>query len=186
MSEGGWETPGAVGDASRAAADAPEATGMAASAGPERAALETAFAVALRRTGALIQLMGQAAAEQIGVNLTDLNCMNILSLSGQMTAGQLARATGLTTASITGVIDRLEEAGIARRERDHADRRKVVIHLVPERMAAEVAQVFAPMMVGLRQLAAEYSDDQLRFIVQVYEQVGQLIRDNLLRLRGAE
>ena len=35
-----------------------------------------------------------------------------------MTAGDLARATGLTTASITGVIDRLEEGGYVRRERD--------------------------------------------------------------------
>ena len=153
---------------------------------PERAELEAAFAVALRRTGALIQLMGQAAAERIGLNLTDLNCLNILSLSGPMTAGELARATGLTTASITGVIDRLEEAGIARRERDRADRRKVVIHLLPERMAEDVARVFAPMMVNLRQLASEYDDDQLRFVVQVYERVGELIRDNLLRLRGGD
>ena len=56
------------------------------------------------RTGSLMQLMGQAAADRIGINATDLNCLNILSFSGQMTAGELARATGLTTASITGVV----------------------------------------------------------------------------------
>ncbi len=60
-----------------------------------------------------MQLMGQAAADRIGINATDLNCLNLLSFSGQMTAGQLAKATGLTTASITGVIDRLEEAGLS-------------------------------------------------------------------------
>ena len=64
----------------------------------------------MRQTGSLMQLMGQAAADRIGINATDLNCLNILSFSGHMTAGELARATGLTTASITGVIDRLEEA----------------------------------------------------------------------------
>jgi DNA-binding Lrp family transcriptional regulator len=154
-------------------------------AGPERAELEAAFAIALRRTGTLMQLMGQAAAERIGINLTDLNCLNILSLTGPMTAGQLARATGLTTASVTGIIDRLEEAGFARRERDSADRRRVVIHLVPGRMATGVAQVFGPMMVSLRQLASGYTDAELRSIVDVYEQVGQLITDNLLRLRDA-
>ena len=58
-----------------------------------------------------MQLMSQAAADRIGINATDLNCLNILSFSGHMTAGELARATGLTTASITGVVDRLEEAG---------------------------------------------------------------------------
>src|SRR5215831_70465 len=123
----------------------------------QRAELEAAFAIALRRTGTLMQLMGQAAAERIGINLTDLNCLNILGLSGPMTAGQLARATGLTTASVTGIIDRLEEAGFARRERDSADRRRVVIHLVPARMSAAAAQVFGPMMAGLRQLASGYS-----------------------------
>ena len=85
---------------------------------PERAELATAFAAAIRRTGSLMQLMSQAAADRIGINSTDLNCLNILSFRGQMTAGELARETGLTTASITGVVDRLEEAGYVRRERD--------------------------------------------------------------------
>lgn len=66
---------------------------------------------AIRRTGSLMQLMGQASADRIGINATDLNCLNILSFSGQLTAGQLAKATGLTTASITGVVGRLAEAG---------------------------------------------------------------------------
>src|SRR5215472_4636471 len=98
--------------------DVPWPESPAAGAGtPGRADLELAFATAMRRTGSLMQLMGQAAADRIGINATDLNCLNILSFSGHMTAGELARATGLTTASITGVIDRLEEAGFVRRER---------------------------------------------------------------------
>src|SRR5271169_2979874 len=96
---------------------------------PERAALAMAFIAAIRKTGSLMHLMSQAAADRVGVNATDLNCLNILSFSGQLTAGELARATGLTTASITGVIDRLEEAGFVRRERDTKDRRRVVVHL---------------------------------------------------------
>src|SRR5690348_6532673 len=43
----------------------------------------------------------QMSAERIGINVTDLNCLNIVALTGPMTAGELARATGLTTASIT-------------------------------------------------------------------------------------
>ncbi len=62
-----------------------------------------AYVAAIRKTGSLMQLMSQAAADRIGINATDLNCLNILSFSGQLTAGDLARATGLTTASITGV-----------------------------------------------------------------------------------
>src|ERR1700723_3803687 len=83
---------------------------------PDRARrrLESEFLLALRRSGAVMQLLGSASAERVGINVTDLNCLNILALSGQLTAGELARATGLTTASITGVLDRLEEAGLVR------------------------------------------------------------------------
>jgi DNA-binding MarR family transcriptional regulator len=153
---------------------------------PERAELEAAFATELRRTGALIQLMGQAAADTIGINPTDLNCLNILSLSGQMTAGQLARATGLTTASITGVVDRLEEAGYVRRVRDTIDRRRVHVQIVPERVVADVARVFLPMIGGMREISSGYGDGELRLIVEVYERVGQLIREQIAQLRGSQ
>src|ERR1700720_1805090 len=84
---------------------------------PERAQLAAKVGEGFRKTSSLMQLMGQAAADRIGLNATDLNCLNILSFGAEMTAGELARATGLTTASITGVADRLEEAGYVRRER---------------------------------------------------------------------
>src|SRR6266481_2770063 len=138
---------------------------------PERAELAVAFAAAIRRTGSLMQLMGQAAAERIGINSTDLNCLNILSFSGQMTAGELARATGLTTASITGVIDRLEEAGFVSRERDPHDRRRVVVRLALDKAVREVASVFVPMLRDWREMAARYSDDELRLIVDFYGRV---------------
>jgi DNA-binding MarR family transcriptional regulator len=151
---------------------------------PERGGLEAEFELALRRTGSLMQLMGQAAAERVGINATDLNCLNILSLSGQLTAGQLAQATGLTTASITGVTDRLEAAGYVRRERDTADRRKVLIHLVPERAIRDVAPVFGPMVRAWRATAAGYSDAELALIVNFQHRIEQALREHLAQLRG--
>jgi DNA-binding MarR family transcriptional regulator len=149
----------------------------------ERRLLAIAFAVAVRQTGSLTNLMGQAAADRIGINATDLNCLNILSFSGSLTAGELARATGLTTASITGVVDRLEEAGFVSRERDPADRRRVVVTIVIEKAIREVASVFAPMVADWQELAGRYSDDELRLIVEFYEQMQQVIRKHLARLR---
>jgi DNA-binding MarR family transcriptional regulator len=150
---------------------------------PERARLAAAFGAALRQSGALMQLMGQAAADRIGINATDLNCLNILSFRGQMTAGELARATGLTTASITGVVDRLEEAGYVRRERDRRDRRRVVIQLVLETAMRDVASVFRPMMRDWQQMAAQYTDDELRLIVGFYGRLEVVLRSHLTRLR---
>ena len=149
----------------------------------ERRILAMAFALAVRKTGALFNLMGQAAADRIGINATDLNCLNILSFSGALTAGELARATGLTTASITGVVDRLESAGFVRRERDPSDRRRVVVTIVLEKALAQVATVFAPMVADWQQLAGRYSDDELRLIVEFYDQMERVIRKHLTRLR---
>jgi DNA-binding MarR family transcriptional regulator len=149
-----------------------------------RADLEVAFAAGLRRTGALMQLMGSAAADRVGINATDLNCLNILSFSGHMTAGELARATGLTTASITGVVDRLAEAGFVTRERDPHDRRRVVVQINLDRAMKDVAQIFVPMLRAWREMASRYSDDELRLIVDFYGRMEQVIRDHLVRLRG--
>jgi DNA-binding transcriptional ArsR family regulator len=150
---------------------------------PERKQLAAAFGEGFRKTNSLMQLMGQAAADRIGLNATDLNCLNILSFSGELTAGDLAKATGLTTASITGVADRLEEAGYVRRERDPRDRRRVVIRLVLERALQDVAPVFLPLVLGWQAVVTQYTDDQLRLIVEFYGQMEQVIRDHLARLR---
>src|SRR5215472_13960545 len=162
----GWDVPWAE----------PIGAGLAEAGQVERAALIAAFAAGVRRAGSLMQLMGQAAADRIGINATDLNCLNLLSFSGQMTAGQLAKATGLTTASITGVIDRLEEAGFVVRERDVADRRRVLVRLVTERAISEVAWAF-------QQLAERYNDEELRLIVEFYGQLEQVLRAHIGRLR---
>jgi DNA-binding MarR family transcriptional regulator len=151
---------------------------------PERARLAAAFGSATRRTGSLWQLMGQAAADRIGLNATDLNCLNILSFSREMTAGELARATGLTTASITGVVDRLEQAGFVRRQRDPKDRRRVVIRLELHKALQEVAPVFQPMIRDWLAMTNDYSDDELRLIVEFYGRMEQVIRKHLIRLRG--
>jgi DNA-binding MarR family transcriptional regulator len=149
----------------------------------DRRQLAMAFAAGMRKTGSLMQLMGSAAAEKIGINATDLNCLNILSFSGSLTAGELARATGLTTASITGVVDRLEAAGFVNRVRDPADRRRVVVSINLEKALKEVASVFAPMVANWQQLAAQYTDDELRLIVGFYDQMEQIIRGHLTALR---
>jgi DNA-binding MarR family transcriptional regulator len=154
---------------------------------PERARrrLESEFLLAVRRAGSVLQLLGAASAEKIGINVTDLNCLNILALGGRLTAGELAKQTGLTTASITGVLDRLEEAGFVRRERDPGDRRRVIVRLEAGRGMRDVAPVFAPVIAAWRDAAAQYTDDELRLILGFQEQLERIMRDRLVELRGA-
>src|SRR6516225_6682790 len=134
---------------------------------PDRARrrIEGEFLLAMRRAGAVMQLLGAASAERIGINVTDLNCLNILALGGHLTAGELARRTGLTTASITGVLDRLEESGFVRRERDPKDRRRVIVNLNPGPGLRKIGPTFGPLVKAWRAAAASYSDEELRLLL---------------------
>ena len=89
----------------------------------------------MRRSSAQGVLFGQTVANVVGISGSDLECLDFLNLEGRVTAGRLAEVTGLTTGAITGVVDRLEKAGLVRRERDPDDRRKVFIATVPENVA---------------------------------------------------
>jgi DNA-binding MarR family transcriptional regulator len=71
------------------------------------------------------------AAQRLGVSETDLRCLNIIENSGGLSAGELAAQSGLTGGAVTGVIDRLEHAGYARRVSDRADRRRVRVEVTP-------------------------------------------------------
>ena len=55
----------------------------------------------------------QAIADHLGMNRTDMRCIDLIDQAGGMTAGELARAAGLTTGAVTAVVDRLERAGMA-------------------------------------------------------------------------
>jgi predicted transcriptional regulator len=59
----------------------------------------------------------------LGVSATDRKCLDLLT-RGPVTAGELARFTGLTTGAVTGIIDRLVKAGYAVRISDAEDRRQ--------------------------------------------------------------
>jgi DNA-binding MarR family transcriptional regulator len=118
---------------------------------------------AVRAYTASAVLYSQAIADQLGLNATDARCLDILSRTGPITAGQLAELTGLTTGAITGVVDRLEKPGYVRRVRDAEDRRRVIITPIPE----EELPIKASLETGGRrveELLEGYSDEQLSTI----------------------
>src|SRR5436190_18502319 len=83
----------------------------------------------VRAAQSAVDQMDDAAARALGINRTDGRCLDIIDREGPVTAGRLAQASGLTTAAVTAVIDRLEKAGYARRLSDPADRRRVLVAL---------------------------------------------------------
>jgi DNA-binding MarR family transcriptional regulator len=138
--------------------------------GPKaRAALMEQLEHAVRRSSALGVLFGQTVASRVGISSSDLECLDFLNLEGRVTAGRLAEVTGLTTGAITGVVDRLEKAGLVRRERDESDRRKVFIATVPENIA-QVGKYYQHMQRAVLKDWASYSDAELELLLRFMTQ----------------
>lgn len=72
-------------------------------------------------------LMHEAIARRVGLTGLDHKYLSIILRKGPLTAGGFSKLTGLTTGAVTGVIDRLEEKGLVRRQFDKSDRRKILI-----------------------------------------------------------
>jgi DNA-binding MarR family transcriptional regulator len=148
-----------------------------------RAALLQELEEAMRRSSAQGVIFGQTVADVAGISGSDLECLDFLNLEGRATAGRLAEVTGLTTGAITGVVDRLEKAGLVRRERDAADRRKVFIAIVPEDVA-RIARFYVPMQEAMQKLWSTYSDAELQLLLRFASQGYKAVLEATEALKG--
>src|ERR1700756_4998133 len=130
-----------------------------------RATLVQELEHAVRRSSAQGAIFGQTVADSAGISSSDMECLDFLNLEGRVTAGRLADLTGLTTGAITGVVDRLEKAGLVRRERDETDRRKVFIATVPEN-TAQIGRLYVPMQEAMHKLWSTYTDAELQLLLR--------------------
>ena len=134
-----------------------------------RAALLQELEHAVRRSSAQGVIFGQTVANVAGISGSDLECLDFLILGGRVTAGRLAEVTGLTTGAITGVVDRLEKAGLVRRERDEDDRRKVFISIVPENVA-RIGKYYEHLQRTMQGVFDGYTDAELRLLLRFAKQ----------------
>jgi DNA-binding MarR family transcriptional regulator len=129
-----------------------------------------------RELGARGILFHQAIANLAGVSVTDLKCLDYVDRVGDATAGDLARLTGLTTGAITAAIDRLEKAGLARRERSETDRRKVFIRLCESPAMARIAPFYDALGRESAQMITRYSMRELETIKDFCERCIEMMR----------
>ena len=128
----------------------------------------------LREQSTQVVLFHAVAAEQFGLNATDLKALHVIIKSGKMSAGQLAETTRLTTGAVTGVIDRLEKARFVRRVLDTNDRRRIFVELLPN-TKERMAPVFAPIQKQTKAFLEKYSDAELAVIADFVEQCIELV-----------
>src|SRR5579864_4627202 len=137
---------------------------------------------AVGRTAAQHAAFTQAAAQQLGIAPTDLECLAVLQDLGPASAGQLAEVLGLTTGAITGVVDRLVAAGFVARDNDPDDRRRVIVRPVPER-SAELEERFGPVTSALRGALADTTEVDLRQLLRFEHTVAQVFQREAASLR---
>jgi DNA-binding MarR family transcriptional regulator len=134
-----------------------------------RAALMEELEHAVRKSSALGVIFGQTVANRVGISSSDLECLDFLNIEGRVTAGRLAELTGLTTGAITGVVDRMEKAGLVRRERDESDRRKVFIAIVPEALG-KIGRFYEPLQKAVTKDWEGYTDAELKLLLRFMTQ----------------
>lgn len=134
---------------------------------PKRAELMASLTISMRQTIVETVLLFELLGRHIGINATDMQCLNILDFEGPVPAGRLAELTGLTTGAITATIDRLEKGGFVERVRDPKDRRRVVVRLLSS--GQEGFEIFHTIYQLWVAHCAAYSDQELALVVDFLE-----------------
>jgi DNA-binding MarR family transcriptional regulator len=153
--------------------------------GSSKANKIAALISAFRTSGNLDRAFDNRAAEALGINLTDLHCLNIVENRGGVTAGALAAEAGLTTGAVTGVVDRLERAGYARRVPDPVDRRRVNIE-VTDHFYANADAIWHPLAAEWHaELGRRFSGDQLDLITEFLDATNELTSRHIERISAS-
>ena len=138
----------------------------------------------LRRVNLQGSFLGQSVAIRFGLSESDIETLEQLIDMGATTAGRLSEITGLTSGAVTRVIDRLEQSGYVRRIPDPADRRRVIVEVVPEKVAAIQSTLDRVSASSAREIG-RYTDAQLALIADFLTKMEAVTRDEATSLRDS-
>ncbi|RZQ63051.1 MarR family winged helix-turn-helix transcriptional regulator [Amycolatopsis suaedae] len=123
-------------------------------------------------------------AKRMGVTLSDMDCLHALNRHGPATAAVLAGRVGLTSGSVTRMIDRLEAAGCVRRVRDPGDRRQSLVEPTAGGLA-RVQAFYAGLAACTLDDLADFTGDELAVVLRFVERLRGNTAAELARLRAA-
>lgn len=127
-------------------------------------------------------LFQHAAARSYGLSVTDMKALSILLREGPRTAGELMEQLGVTSGAVTGIVDRLQRAGVARREPDPADRRRVIVAVDDDGLRSR-ENVYLGIGAAFDRLYASYTNEELRFLTRHLQAAVELTRAETTALR---
>jgi len=126
-------------------------------------------------------LFHSTMASLLDLHPTDYKTLGILERLGPMSAGEIASHSGLATASVTNLIDRLERKGFVRRGRDATDRRRVVVEPIVGRLTAATKR-FASTRRSLALLVEAYSTRDLAVVTDFLARNAERLRAETRKL----
>ena len=94
---------------------------------PQGLTIEDQVLTALRRIVRAIDLHSRRLVEQSGLTGPQLVTLREVARLGRIRPGSLAKAVNLSHATVTGILDRLEQRDLVTRTRDGEDRRSVIV-----------------------------------------------------------
>ena len=144
--------------------------------------LEKQVFVAARENGVSSVLFRNAIARKLGLNITDSECLSLLSIRGVSTPTELARYTGLTTGSATAMLDRLEKARYITRKPNPADRRGVLIG-IDKKWPETAGPLVAGVQKAHKELIASYSEKELETIVDFLTRFTENVKEHTMVLK---
>ena len=137
-----------------------------------------------RASEAATQRFDTLAAEALGINRTDARCLDILdNEGGAITAGRLAELSGLTTAAITAVLDRLESKGYVKRVRDEADRRRVLVEQTPL-LRKRTETIWGPVAREGQSMFEDFTRSDADAVIRFFRASRELNERHAERIRG--
>jgi DNA-binding MarR family transcriptional regulator len=129
-------------------------------------------------------VMSAAIANSVGLSPTDLEVLGAIEQHGPLSAGHLGELTGLSPAAVTGLIDRLERSGVARRRPDPDDRRRVLVETAPG--ARRVAKHYRTLEQDARRVLGTRDERELATIAAFLRDMYDLGVKHMTRLERAK
>jgi DNA-binding MarR family transcriptional regulator len=151
-----------------------------------RQALLRELGLAGRAMSAATVMFHATVAARQGLSMTEEKALDLLERFGPLTAGELAKRAGLAPASVTGLINRLEAKGFARRIANPSDRRSILVEVDAERVYAAMTPLFSDWVRSLEELYAGYSDRELELILRFLTEVARRQQEATARLTADE
>jgi DNA-binding MarR family transcriptional regulator len=138
--------------------------------------------VGARENSIGVVLFHQVVGRILGVNVTDMKCLDIIALKGSANPSQLAKLTGLSTGSTTAMMDRLEKKGLIERRPNPEDRRGAIVVLT-NGAAKKFPALFESMAKAMEALVSSYSEKELDTLSDFFRKVTLLWKDERERLQ---